>query len=160
VDVVLMLGPLYHLTERDDRVRALAEARRVVRPGGLVASAAISRFASLLDGLNHRFLDDPRFAAIVERDLATGQHRNPDAHEGWFTTAYFHLPSELPAELADAGLRLEALLGLEGPGWLFPDLIEDDSAWETLMHAARAVEEEPALLGISAHLLAVAFRPD
>jgi ubiquinone/menaquinone biosynthesis C-methylase UbiE len=30
VDAVLLLGPLYHLTDRDDRVRALAEARRVV----------------------------------------------------------------------------------------------------------------------------------
>ena len=47
-DVVLVLGPLYHLTDRDDRVQALAEARRVVEPGGLVVAAAISRFA------NHR----------------------------------------------------------------------------------------------------------
>src|SRR5262245_49787637 len=50
-DAVLLLGPLYHLTERADRVRALAEAGRVVRPGGVVAAAAISRFASLLAGL-------------------------------------------------------------------------------------------------------------
>jgi SAM-dependent methyltransferase len=48
---ILLLGPLYHLTERVDRVRALAEAKRVVRPGGVVVAAAISRFASLFDGL-------------------------------------------------------------------------------------------------------------
>ncbi len=46
-----LLGPLYHLTTREDRVRALAEARRVLRPGGVVVAAAISRYASLLDGL-------------------------------------------------------------------------------------------------------------
>jgi ubiquinone/menaquinone biosynthesis C-methylase UbiE len=46
VDAVLLLGPLYHLTSRDDRLRALREAFRVVRPGGVVAAAAISRFAS------------------------------------------------------------------------------------------------------------------
>jgi 2-polyprenyl-3-methyl-5-hydroxy-6-metoxy-1,4-benzoquinol methylase len=50
-DGVVMLGPLYHITERGEPVRALAEAKRVVRPGGMVAAAAISRFASLLDGL-------------------------------------------------------------------------------------------------------------
>ena len=50
-DAVLLLGPLYHLLDRADRVRALAEARRVCRPGGLVAAATISRYAPLHDGL-------------------------------------------------------------------------------------------------------------
>ena len=50
-DVALLLGPLYHLVERADRLAALHEARRVVHPGGVVAVAAISRFASLHDGL-------------------------------------------------------------------------------------------------------------
>ena len=50
-DAVLLLGPLYHLPERADRLQALAEARRVCRRGGVVIAAAISRFASTLDGL-------------------------------------------------------------------------------------------------------------
>src|SRR5207248_4341704 len=50
-DLVLMLGPLYHLTERDDRIRVLQEARRVLRSGGWMVAAAISRFTSTLDGL-------------------------------------------------------------------------------------------------------------
>jgi SAM-dependent methyltransferase len=50
VDAVLLLGPLYHLRRRQDRVRALIEARRVVRPGGLVFVAAISRWAPRLAG--------------------------------------------------------------------------------------------------------------
>src|SRR5262245_40081960 len=51
-DAALLLGPLYHLTERDERIAALREAARVVRPGGQVFAAAISRFASLFDGLS------------------------------------------------------------------------------------------------------------
>src|SRR3984885_7579659 len=50
-DAVLLLGPLYHLTERTDRVRALAEARRVTRPGGIVAAAVISRYVSTFAGV-------------------------------------------------------------------------------------------------------------
>lgn len=43
-DAVLLLGPLYHhLVAREDRLAALSEARRVVRPGSLVAAAEISR---------------------------------------------------------------------------------------------------------------------
>lgn len=158
-DVVLMLGPLYHLTDRMERVQALAEARRAVRPGGLVAAAAISRFASLLDGLRNGYLGDPAFDAIVERDLAEGQHRNPDGRIEWFTTAYFHHPDELPAEIEDAGLTLEALFGVEGPGSLLPELWDDPRSREHVLRAARAVEQEASLLGLSAHLLAVARRP-
>jgi SAM-dependent methyltransferase len=151
-DVVLLLGPLYHLTQRDDRVRALAEARRVVRAGGVVAAVGISRYASVLDGTVRGFLDDPRFVEIVERDLREGQHRNPENVEGWFTTAYFHLPRELRDEIAEAGLALERLVGIEGPGgWL--------GVWperhELVLRAARLAEEIPAM---SAHMLAIARR--
>ena len=50
-DVVLLMGPLYHLPERRERLRALREARRVARADGLVVVATISRFAGVLDGM-------------------------------------------------------------------------------------------------------------
>jgi ubiquinone/menaquinone biosynthesis C-methylase UbiE len=158
-DVALMLGPLYHLTDRGERLQALTEAQRVTRPGGLVVAAAISRFASLMDGLRNGYLADPAFQAIVERDLTDGQHRNPDGRTEWFTTAYFHHPDELSDEMREAGLRLEALFGVEGPGWLMPELWDEPQGRANILRAARAVEEEPALLGVSAHLLAVARTP-
>jgi SAM-dependent methyltransferase len=157
-DAVLLLGPLYHLTERRDRVLALEEAGRVARPGGIVAAAAISRFASLLDGLLHGYLAHPAFRAIVEQDLADGQHRNPDGRIEWFTTAYFHHPGELATELSDAGLQTEGVFGIEGPGWLLPHLWDDARRRHDVLLAARAVEQEPTLLGLSAHLLGVARR--
>jgi SAM-dependent methyltransferase len=160
-DAVLLLGPLYHITDRAGRVRALAEARRVVRPEGVVAAAAVSRFASLFDGLFRGALDDPAFRSIVERDLVDGQHRNPTSRPEWFTTAFFHHPDELRSEVGEADLSLLELVGLEGPAWLLPDLGErwaDAERRERALAAARAVEREPALLGLSAHLLAVARR--
>ena len=160
---VLLLGPLYHLTERADRVRAWSEARRVVRPGGRVFAAGISRFASLLDGLNRGFLDDPVFARMVQRDLSDGQHRNPTPDPAYFTTAYFHRPEELAAEAVAAGLAHERTVAVEGMGWLFKDLDErwgDPKRRAQLMDAIRAVEEEPSMFGVSAHLLGIARRPD
>jgi ubiquinone/menaquinone biosynthesis C-methylase UbiE len=161
VDAVLLLGPLYHLTDRADRVRALAEARRVLRPGGVLAAAAISRFASTCDGLLRGYLDEPGFEAIVEGDLRDGQHRNPTGRPEWFTTAYFHLPDELAGEVAEAGLRLQAVVAVEGPAWLLPDIakrLADPARRERVLRAIRRVETEPSLLGASAHLLAVAGR--
>jgi ubiquinone/menaquinone biosynthesis C-methylase UbiE len=161
VDAALLLGPLYHLTDRADRIRALAEARRVLRPEGVLAAAAISRFASTMDGLLRGYLDAPAFEAMVEGVLRDGLHRNPTGRPEWFTTAYFHLPEELGQEVTEAGLRLQTLLAVEGPAWMLPDIeqrLADPVRREQVLAAIRRVETEPSLLGASSHLLAVASR--
>jgi ubiquinone/menaquinone biosynthesis C-methylase UbiE len=161
-DIVLLLGPLYHLTEAADRARALSEARRVLKPGGRLFAAAISRWASALDGLSRDLFQDPRFAAIVEQDLREGQHRNPTERLDYFTTAYFHRPDELRAEVLGAGLILEGLYGVEGPGWLLSDVtarLADPRRRADLLQLARLLESEPSMLGVSAHLLVVARTP-
>lgn len=158
----LLLGPLYHLTERGERVRALAEARRVVRAGGVVAAAAVSRYASTLDGLRRGILGDALFRTMSERDLAEGQHRNATDDPSWFTTAFFHHPDELPVEAAEAGLEVVALYGIEGPAWILGDLEErwnDPARRAEILLAAQRLESEPALLGASAHLLLIARKP-
>jgi ubiquinone/menaquinone biosynthesis C-methylase UbiE len=161
-DIVLLLGPLYHLTVHSDRLLALREMVRVLRPGGWLFAAAISRFASALDCIARDLLHDPRFAQIVEQDLRDGQHRNPTDRMDYFTTAYFHRPDELANEVAAAGLRLEGVYGVEGPGWILPDVAErmgNRDRRAALLHVARLLETEPAVLGASAHLLAIAQRP-
>ena len=155
---VLLLGPLYHLVKRRDRVKALAEARRTLERGGLLFAAAISRFASSLDGLFRNFVEDPDFYKILQQDLKNGQHRNPTDKPQYFTTAFFHHPDELRSEIQDAGFARPELYALEGPCWLLSDF---DKKWSDaemrakLLAIIRAVETEPTLLGQSAHILAV-----
>lgn len=161
IDAVLLLGPLYHLTEIEDRIGALSEARRVLRPGGLLLAAAISRFASTCDGLARGFLAEPSFAAIVERDVREGQHRNPGRHPDWFTTAYFHHPDELANEVRQGGFDIDELIAVEGPaGWLgnLDWWLTQQSRCDALLAAIRRVESDPSLLGASPHLLAVAHK--
>lgn len=157
-DAVLLLGPLYHLVEREDRLACLREARRVLRPGGLVWGAAISRFASLFDSLTHGFFDDPAFAAIVERDLQDGQHRNTTTNPVYFTDAYLHRPGELSRELLAAGFQVVELVAIEGPGWLardFDRVWNDPSQRERLLAAVRKVEREPSVLGATSHIMGI-----
>lgn len=157
-ELVLMLGPLYHLVDSADRDRALREAARVLRPGGTLIAAAISRWASALDGLSRDLFQDERFAEIVEQDVRSGQHRNSTERVDYFTTAYFHAPEDLRAEAARAGFAIEGLYGVEGPGWIMPDLADrwgDSERRAALLRVARLLEREFSVLGSSAHLLVV-----
>jgi ubiquinone/menaquinone biosynthesis C-methylase UbiE len=160
-DMVLLLGPLYHLTARADRVRALRESRRVLQVGGRLLAAVIPRTASALDGLSRGLFSDPRFGEIVARDLREGQHRNSTERVDYFTTAYFHHPGEIAEELTEAGLGVHGVYGIEGPGWLLPDIAErmaDDRRRADVLLVARLLESEPSTLGASAHVLVVAHR--
>ena len=160
-DVALLLGPLYHLQEREERLAALREAHRTLRPGGQLAAAAINRFAALIDAMRMRLLDERVYAWMTAGTIATGRHDATFA----FTTAYFHRPEELEAEVAEAGFRDVVVRGVEGPGWLLmsgePDTERDVPDPELLAGAVRcaeAVEEDPGLIGASAHLLAIGRR--
>jgi SAM-dependent methyltransferase len=162
VDAVLLLGPLYHLTEREDRLRALRESFRVLRTGGVCLAAVISRFAPLLDGLVFGYAADPAFRAIVEGGLVDGVHRNPEDLPGYFTTANLHLPQELGEEVTEAGFHHETTLAIEGPGKVlqnFEDHWSDPERRARLLDAARRLEAEPSLLGVSPHLMGVAKKP-
>jgi ubiquinone/menaquinone biosynthesis C-methylase UbiE len=156
-DAVLLLGPLYHLLEEDERVAALTEAHRVLRPGGVLAAVAISRFASLLAGLSQGWaVDHPE---IIESGLHTGTHRNPEALRRHFTTAHLARPAELAAEVAAAGFGTIELLAVEGPGALVEDpddWMDDPDRRGWLLRHVRRTEAEPSLLGASPHVMAVA----
>ncbi|MFB4294381.1 class I SAM-dependent methyltransferase [Nonomuraea sp. ATR24] len=157
-DAVLLLGPLYHLPERADRVRALAEARRAVRPGGLVAAATINRYAAVHGTiqLGHYVRAPERQAALA---AATG---GVMLSPGRGFTAYFHDPDDVPGEFADAGFPEVGRYGLEGAFWLYGDLddwLDDPGRRALLLDAQRVMESEPSLLGVSGHLLTLARRP-
>ncbi len=157
-DAVLIMGPLYHLGVVEDRLQALREARRVVKAGGVVVAAAISRFASLLDGLYHGLIDDPRFPPIIRHDIVSGNHRNPTGTVEFFTTSFFHRPEQLPREMEAAGFSDVKLYAVEGPVWIAPDFEQrwqDAPRRELLLEFARNVESEPGLMGMSPHLLAI-----
>ncbi|HEV3380564.1 MAG TPA: methyltransferase domain-containing protein [Trebonia sp.] len=159
-DAVLLLGPLYHLTSRDDRVTALREARRVSRPGGVVVALALSRFYPLFEELAAGMAGWDDDAA---RFLADGHYRNQTGEVDGFTTSYFHRPEDLAGEVADAGLRLERLAGASGiVKLMLPDLaqrLDDEGSRRQVLSLLRLLETEPSLLGMSQNLLAVARVP-
>ena len=159
-DVVLLMGPLYHLPEAAERNTALLEANRVLKPNGMLFSAHISRFASLLDGFRSNLMGDPEFRAILAEDLGTGRHRgSADSTMKYFTDAYLQRPDEIEQEAALAGFRPEWLLAVEGFGWLMPGfeaMWKDPVRRADLLRSIAQVEKERSLLGVSAHVMLIA----
>jgi SAM-dependent methyltransferase len=161
VDAVLLLGPLYHLQRRGDRRRALGEARRIVRPGGPVFVAAISRWAARLNGvlLERLYRDLPAMLDALPHIERTGA-QSP-LFPGSFV-AHTHRPRQLVTELRAAQLDLVDLVSVEGPPSLLADLTErmqDPVDAGVVLDAARALERVPELLGVGPHLLATGRRP-
>jgi len=157
-DAVLLLGPLYHLGDRNDRARSLGEAFRVCRTDGILFAAAISRFGPLLDALRRGVIADQRIFRNVASETETGRRVARERRTSDFPDAYFHRADELAEEVAAAGFDVEDVYGVEGPGWLLPDLEErwrDHAMRERLLWAARRTETEPELRSVSAHLIGI-----
>ncbi len=156
-----MLGPLHHLVERKDREKALFEAVRVLKPRGVLLAAAVSRFTSALDRSFRGFIRDGRFMKIVDRDLKDGQHRNLTIKPEYWTTAFFHHPDELYKELREAGFDPVKIVGVTGFGELLPNFEElwaHEKSKERLLTILERIETEPSMLGLSTHLLGVAWK--
>lgn len=158
VDVVLLLGPLYHLYDAHDRVRALREASRVVRPGGVVHAAAISRWATRLHGILVEHFHERHPALLEAVDEFERSGVMTPVHDRGFT-GFAHTPEQLRDEVAESGLALESLVCLESIAFALTDLDRrwDDPTERTLLlDTLRAVESVPDLLGLGPHLLATA----
>lgn len=166
-DAALLLGPLYHLQQEEDRMQALKEAYRVLRPGGTLIAAGISKFSSCtwalsVYGNGNDYIDDPVYMEMLRGELTTGVHRKP-AQYNCLCDAYFHTPEDFRQELNEAGFQVGALLAVEGCAWLTPALAEkwqNPDCRENLLTLVRLTEEEPSLLGLSPHFLATAGKPE
>ena len=138
-DAVLLMGPLYHLPEREQRL------------------------AALLDGICRGFIDDPEFVDIIRRDLAEGQHRGVPGTTRYFTTAFFHRPDQLASEIRESGFRRqEELFTVQGPAQFAPDLetrMADPARRAQVLDLIRLVEHEQVLLGAASHIACIAEKP-
>jgi AraC-like DNA-binding protein len=116
-----------------------------------------------IDGLSSGFFEDITFREIVAADLASGRHRNPTSNPQYFTTAYFHRPEELAAEVREARFSEVGVLAVEGPAWSasqFREVWGNPVQRGKLMEFLSPIEKEPSILGASAHLIVAATSVD
>jgi ubiquinone/menaquinone biosynthesis C-methylase UbiE len=168
-DVVLLMGPQYHLRDREERLQSLREAFRVLKKGGLLVAAGISKFSSMTWALSVygekknqnlvEFLDDPVFFNMIKGEMTTGNHIRPAEYPRFIAESYFTTSDEMKSEIAEAGFTVEKAIAVEGCIWFTPHLTEkweDEESRERLLDIVRITESEPEMMGMSPHFLVVA----
>jgi len=156
-DMVLLMGPLYHLQERNDRLRCISEAKRVLKPGGVLMCALISRYAAILDGFKEPLLssgDENKFE-IINKVLETGVFSPGDM--ALFTSAYFHKPSDIQKELKESGFEQVELIAIEGFARAVntEEILKNENHRELLLEYIRKTESRPEIMGMSDHFFAI-----
>ena len=163
-DVILLFGPLYHIVEYNERQLCLQECYRLLKPGGMLYTAAITRYATLLwattvYGESNRLLDENAFYEMIEHEIKTGHHiKNPESAYRGMGRSYFHLPNELKYEIETAGFADTDIRGVVSPAWLVQDIDKiwtDESKRESIMRVVRLCEKEESIMGLSTHLLSI-----
>jgi S-adenosylmethionine-dependent methyltransferase len=150
-DSVLLLGPLYHLLTAVERQQAVAEARRVLKPNGILFAAFITRFEPLRNaaqGYPEWLLENREY---MEQLLQTGVH---DQAHG-FTNAYFAHPDEIIPFMEATGFTTLGLIGCEGIVAGHEEKINalQGEAWELWVDLNYRLGQDPALRGAADHLL-------
>lgn len=162
-DIVLLMGPLYHLQNKEDRKKVLNEAKRVLKKGGILFSVGISKFSSTTGALStygngNEFLDDPIYFNMIQNELISGVHIRPKEYSNFITQAYFHTPRELQEELEVVGFETIQKHAIEGVIWFTPFLNEywkDEEKRNILLKILNQTDTEESLMGMSPHFMIV-----
>ena len=156
----LLLGPLYHLLQEDERRQALLAAYRVLKPGAPLFAGFLTRYAVARYCAAHEPywpLEEP---ALWKAVMDTGVIPPRGEHASAFVAYGIH-PTEVPPLLHDTGFELRSLLGVEGLVSMIEQTVNalTGPAWELWADLNYRVAANPSLHGAVEHLLAIAVRP-
>ena len=167
-DGVLLMGPLYSITEYEERILAIRESHRLLKTGGLLFSAALTPYSVLIpriaryridDSEKRRELEDPEVMSIIARALEDGCYRNPEKKiASGLGSSHLHTAKALREELAVGGFGKTTVYGVMGGAWLAPNLEEllaNGATRAVLMKTVRMLSTHEEIIGLSGHLLGV-----
>lgn len=167
-DAILLMGPLYSITEYEERILAIRESRRLLKDEGLLFSAALTPYSVLVSRLavyhgdrlkKRRELDDPAVLGIIGRALEDGCYINPEKKIATgIGSSHLHTARALREELTAGGFHTASVHGVMGGAWLAPNLDEllaNEETRAVLLKTVRMPDTREEIIGLSGHMLAV-----
>ena len=167
-DVILFMGPLYSITEYEERILAIKECYRLLKDGGILFSAALTPYSVLVPRITTYHadsskkgteLDDPAVISIIARALQDGCYINPERKiANGLGSSHLHTAKALREELSCGGFVTDTIHGVMGGAWLAPNLnglLEKEETKNVLMETVRMLDNHEEIIGLSGHLLAV-----
>jgi ubiquinone/menaquinone biosynthesis C-methylase UbiE len=149
-DVVLCMGPMYHLHSDEDRKLCINECLRVLKKDGILAVAYINKHAAYMYNvrLNKSFIKETSSKRIIELGCLNG-----DGSDNF----YFTSPQEMESMLSSFAIEFVVHAAADGVGHILKDIIDglDEEEYQYWIEHHLATCEEPSLLGYSLHGLLV-----
>lgn len=154
-DVTLLFGPMYHLFGQEDKKKALSEARRVTKPGGVILVAyCMNEYGVLTYAFKERHIGECMEEKRLTEDFHTISHK-----ENLYDYMRIEDINEL---LVDSGLERIKIISPDGPAnymrSFLNQLTEDEFAY--FVQYQMATCERQDLIGAGAHTLDILRKID
>lgn len=153
-DIVLNMGPFYHLTTEEQREKCMSESLRVLKKGGLIVTAYIPRyyvfqFVAMSD---RKYLD----AGLAKQLMQTGVLRHDDEKCFW-TDTYYSTKDEMEQIYKMHGIEIVDHFAQDGLTPLFAEKVDNwnEEEFRTWCDYHYSVCREESVLGASNHVIIV-----
>jgi SAM-dependent methyltransferase len=150
-DITLLLGPMYHLFTVEEQKRALSEAIRVTRPGGVVYAAYCNNDATIVQYCFVRgMFKEQRYKDLI--DPITFKARS--TFEELFV---LYRKEDIDALMADLPVERLHYVGTDMAANYIRDAVDamDDEMYALFLRYTDAICERPDMVGVSHHMLDV-----
>ncbi len=149
-DVTLLLGPLYHLIDEEEKLKALSEAKRVTKPGGLIFVAYLMNEYSILSYC----FDEDRISDLMQRGVVDEDfHIQAQSDELY---DYLRL-DDIDRLNAKAGLQRVSIFSPDGPADFMRTRLNQmsEETFHLFLDYQKRMSERPDLLGAGSHVVDV-----
>lgn len=153
-DVVLNMGPYYHLVKEEQREKCISECIRVLKRGGLLVTAYIPRFYVF----QHAALSDPKYldGALARQIIETGELRHDDEKCFW-TDTYYASKEEMEKVYLQYDLKIVDHFAQDGMAPLLSQTVDkwSEEEFEIWCSYHYSVCREQSILGASNHVIII-----